>query len=54
MDEALFHIYKQMKKLVRSILVRAKYFKMTFTLFVEMYRLGEFGEIAQMDTFPFR
>ncbi len=53
-DEALIIGFKDMTKLILSLLVEQKYFKVNFTLFVEMFRVNEEGQVSEMDVFPFR
>ena len=54
LDEALFRGFKGMTRLIVSLLVEQKYFKINFTLFVEMYRVDEEGRVCEMEIFPFR
>jgi hypothetical protein len=54
LDEGLFHAYKHLKGLVSALSVEIAYYKLNFTVHVEMYRLDEEGEVVQEDVFPFR
>jgi hypothetical protein len=54
MDEAIFYAYDNMKKLIITLCVNFSYFKINFTFFIEMKRLGDDGEIEQTEIFPFR
>ena len=54
MDEALVYAFDHMRKLTTSLSVKLAYYKINFTMFVEMWRMGEDGEVSQAETFPFR
>ena len=54
LDEALIRGFSHMRDLIDSLLVEHKYFKVNFTMFVEMYRIDEEGQVSEMEIFPFR
>ena len=54
LDEALIRGFSHMRDLIDSLLVEHKYFKVNFTMFVEMYRIDEEGKVSEMEVFPFR
>lgn len=54
LDTTLIYIYHDMCRLVEAVMTSSAYFKINFTLSVDMYRLDSWGEVSQMENFPFR
>ncbi len=54
MDESLVYGYEKLCRLVESLAVELRYFKLNCTTNIEMYRLDEFGQVEEMAVFPFR
>lgn len=54
LDEGLIYAFDHMRGLVSSLSTKLSFYKINFTMFVEMYRLGETGEMMQSEVFPFR
>jgi hypothetical protein len=54
LDEGLFYAYDHMCRLTEALSVDINYYKINFTVHIEMYRLDEEGQVTQEEVFPFR
>ncbi len=54
LDEGFFFSIDQMMSLVQSSLTQLKYFKISFTMFIEMAQMGEDGEEKRVEVMAFR
>ena len=53
-SSALFHTFRQAKKLIESLKVEMDYFKCNLVMTLEMAKLGPTGDLTQVQAFPFR
>ena len=53
-SSALVYLFKRVKLLLNALSVSLDYYKCNIVLVVEMYKLNEFGEVARVQSFPFR